>query len=315
MYTKTIEICKIAITLYEKENDINNANRYYKLYFKNQKKLEHIELENRARNLKIKVQLDSLEEENKSILEKNEVFRRKTDDLIEIIKNISIISELGEKITTTLDLDQIYVMLHETIQSFMQANTFGVGLYNDDKKTIEYQYLIENNMRTELHEINYDNPASMAVKCLRENKIIVINDMFNEFSNYVDDINYIIRNKENNDLNSAIYCPLTVDNNLIGVITVQAFEKNSFNALTVEIIKALSTYGAIAINNAIKSKNLIDEVQQRRKVQLQLQDTNNKLIYLSENDGLTNIPNRRKFDCVITEEWNKARIEKVLYQL
>ena len=310
MYTKTIKICKIAITLYEKANDVNNENRYYKLYFKYQKELEYTELESRTRNLKAKIQLDSLEEENKSILKKNEVFRRKTDDLIEIIENITIISELGEKITTTLDLNQIYIMLHETIQSFMQANTFGVALYNDNKKTIEYQYLIENNVRTQLHEINYDNFASMAAKCLRENKIIAINDMFNEFSNYVDDMNYIIRNKENNDLNSAIYCPLTVDNNLIGVITVQAFEKNSFTALTIEIIKALSTYGAIAINNAIKSKNLIDEVEQRRKIQLQLQDTNNKLIYLSENDGLTNIPNRRKFDCVITEEWNKATDRK-----
>ncbi|MBU3189611.1 diguanylate cyclase [Clostridium bowmanii] len=310
MYAKTMEICKRAITLYEKANDVNNANIYYKLYFKYQKELEYLELENRATNLKSKVQLDNLEDENKRILEKSESFRRKTEELTETIKNISIISELGEKITTTLDLNQIYQMIHNTIQSFMKANTFGIGLYNEKKNTIEYQYLIENNVNTKLHEVNYDNPASMAVKCLRENKIITINDMFNEYSNYVDDLNYIIRNKENSELNSAIYCPLTIDNNLIGVITVQAFEKNSFTSLTIEIIKALSSYAAIAINNAIKSKNLLLEVQQRREVELQLKDTNNKLIYLSENDGLTNIPNRRKFDGIITEEWNKAKDRK-----
>ncbi|MBC8059882.1 MAG: GGDEF domain-containing protein [Clostridiaceae bacterium] len=308
MYAKTMEICKKAIKLYEEANDINNANKYYKLYFENEKKLEHIELETRTRNLKTKVQIDSLEEENKSILEKSEAFRRKAEDLIEVIKNISIISELGEKITTTLDLNQIYEMLYDAIQSFIHANIFGVGLYNDEKKKIQYNYLIEDNQRTEIQEVSFDDEESIAVTCLRENKIIVINDMNKEYLNYVDNVSYIeITDTNTNEQNSAIFCPLVIDNNLIGVMTVQANEKDSFEMLTIETIKALSSYAAIAINNAIKSMNLLVEVEQRRKVQTQLEDINNKLIYLSENDGLTDIPNRRKFDTKIYQEWNKAK--------
>jgi diguanylate cyclase (GGDEF)-like protein len=311
MYTKAMEICKRAINFYEKANGNDNANRYYKLYFENEKKLEHIELKNRAKNLKIKAQLDNLEAENKSILEKSEVFRIKSEELIKLIKNMSIISGLGEKITTTLDLNQIYEMLNDTIQTFMQANAFGVGLYNEEKRTIEYQYLVENNARTEDHEVNFDDEASVAVKCIKQNKIIIINDMQNEYSNYIDNVNYLTNNKENSELNSAIYCPLIIDNNLIGVITIQAFEKNSFTMIIIEMIKALSSYAAIAINNAIKSMDLLIEVEQRRSVQTQLQTSNDKLIHLSENDGLTNIPNRRKFDSIIKEEWNNANKTKI----
>jgi len=310
LYAKAMEICKRAIKLYEQSNDNDNANRYYKLYFENEKKLEYIDLKNRGENLKTKTQIDRLEEENKSILEKSETFRIKAKELIEIIKNISIISELGEKITTTLDLDQIYEMLNGTIQSFMHANTFGVGLYNDEKRIIEFKYFIENNERTEMHEVNFDNEASMAAKCLREKKIIVINDMYNEYLNYLDDVNYIMNKKDCDELNSVIFCPLIIDNNLIGVMTVQAFEKNSFTRLTIEMIKALSSYAAIAINNAMKSVKLLIEVEQRREIQIELQNINNKLIHLSENDGLTGIPNRRKFDSVITEEWGKAKEKK-----
>ncbi len=310
MYDKTMEICKRAIALYERAKDNYNANRYYKLYFENEEKLGSIKLKNRVRSLKTKIQLDSLEEEKRIILENSEALRIKAEDLIEIIKNISIIGELGEKITTTLELNRIYEMLHDTIQSFMEANAFGIALYNDEKRTIEYKYLIENNVINNMHEVNFNNEASLAVKCLRENKIIIINDMHNEYLSYVDDVNYITSSKENYDLNSAIYCPLTIDNNLIGVITIQAFKKNSFTMLAVEMIKALSSYAAIAINNAIKSKDLLIEVEQRRKVQIKLQDTNNKLIYLSENDGLTGIPNRRKFDSIISEEWIKAKEKK-----
>ncbi|HEY8890263.1 MAG TPA: diguanylate cyclase [Clostridium sp.] len=309
LYAKTMEICKRTINLYEQANDINNANKYCKIYFKNEKKLENIEIINRAIHLKTKVKLESLEEERKNILEKSEAFRKEAEDLMKTVKNISIISELGEKLTTTLDLNQIYEMLYNSIQSFMVANAFGVAIYKEEKGVIEYQYLMENYVKTELYKVNFDNEASMAVKCLKENKLIIINDMKNEHSNYVDTI--ITSNNSNNyKLNSAIYCPLSIDNKLIGVITVQAYEKNSFTKLTIEMIKALSSYAAIAINNATKSINLLVEMEQRRKTQIQLENINSKLIHLSENDGLTDIPNRRKFDSIIEKEWNKAKERK-----
>ena len=307
MYAKIMEICKRAIKLYEEANDSENLSKYYKLYFENGKKLEQIVLENKTKKFKTKVQFDKLEKENKNILEESDAFKRKTEELGEIIKNISIISELGEKITTTLNLNQIYEMLFNTTQSFMQSNTFGVALYDEEDRKIKYHYLMENNKLRSDHEISLDNKESMAVKCLRKNKIIVINDMHNEYLNYVDNVNYITVNKENYALNSAIYCPLIIDGSLIGVMTVQANEKNSFKRLTLEMIKALSSYAAIAINNAIKSLSLHTEVEQRREVQTQLEKINNKLIYLSENDALTCIPNRRKFDSIIADEWNKAK--------
>lgn len=315
MYSKAMEICKRAIRIYEKHNDIDNANKYYKLYFENEKKLEPIELENRVKSFKTKLKLDSLENENKNILEKSEAFRKKAEDLIEIIQNISIISELGEKITTTLDLNKIYEMLYETIQSIIKSSTFGVGLYNDEERKIQYAYCIENNKRITMNETSFDNEASMAVRCLKWNKIIVINDMVNEYLNYIEDVNYFTENKDSENLNSAIFCPLIIDDNLIGVMTVQTYEKNSFTMLKVEMIKALASYTAIAINNAIKSKDLLVEVQQRRKFQAQLEATNKKLIYLSENDGLTNIPNRRKFNLVLTEQWNKAKEKRSFISL
>lgn len=307
LYSQTMKICKRAIRIYEKAKDIDNANKYYKLYFENEKKLEPIEAENRVKSLKTKINFDILENENKSILEQSEVFRRKAEELIEIIKNISIISELGEKITTTLNLEKIYHMIYATIQSFMKASGFAIGLYNDTERKIKYPYCIENNTRGEMRDTSFDNLSSMGVKCLRENKIIVINDMVNEYLNYIQDVNYIIDNKACAEHNSAIFCPLMIDKSIIGVMTVQAHEKDTFTMLKVEMIRALSSYAAIAINNAIKSESLLVEVEERRKIQAQLEETNNKLKYLSENDALTNIPNRRKFDLVITEEWSKAK--------
>lgn len=309
LYAKTMEICKRAIKLYEEDGNSNNANKYYKLYFENEKMLEPIELENKAKSLKVKIKVNSLEDENRNILEQSEVVRKKAEELVEIVKNISIISELGEKITTTLEINTIYEMIYDTIQGFMVCNTFGIGIYNEVEEKIKYHYYIENKDSVKIGETSFSNNISMAVRCLKENKIIVINDIVNEYLNYIEDVDYV-NNIYNEGLNSAIFCPLIIDNNIIGVFTVQANEKDSFTMLKVEMIKALSSYAAIAINNAMKSKSLFLEVEERRKIQEQLQVTNNKLKYLSENDGLTNIPNRRKFDLVIADEWDKAKEEK-----
>jgi diguanylate cyclase (GGDEF)-like protein len=306
IFTKTLDICKIFIRIYEHTKNDNQAYKFYKLYFEYERKLEYLEAEKRANNLKIKMKLEQMEKENKNILAKSEVFRRKSEELIETVRNISIISELGQKITSTADLNEVFEMLYNSIQTFMPTSGFAVGLYNDGDRILKYHYCMENNKNTVLLDTNIDSKTSIASRCLRERKFIVINDMSNEYLKYVENVNYIVCNKNKSVINSAIYWPLIIDNNLIGIITVQAYEKNAFTNLHIEMIKALTAYAAIAINNAIKSMNLQEEVEQRRKVQIKLEEINNKLLYLSENDGLTSIANRRKFDDVINVEWNKA---------
>jgi diguanylate cyclase (GGDEF)-like protein len=310
LYSKKMEICKRIIELYEKNNDTNNANKYYKLYFENERILEPIQFQNKSKNFKMKVQLDSLEKENMKILENSENFRKKSEELIDVIKNISVISEVGGKLTTTLDLNQIYEMVNSAIQNYMQPRIFGVALYNNHNRTIEYKYCIENNIRIDVKTVSIDSEASIAAKCLRDKRIIIINDMHNEYLSYLDNVDYIKDNKASEGLNSAIFCPLIIDNNLIGVLTIQDSDKNFFTLLSIEIIKALTSYLAIAINNAIKSQKLHDEVKQRRNLQAKLESSNKKLKYMSENDELTKIANRRKFDSILKEEWDKAKLNQ-----
>lgn len=315
MYAKSMEICKKVVLLLEKSGDLVKSNYYYRLYFENEACLAPIKQENKARNLKMKMELDHLEDEHKNIVEQSEVFRRRTEDLIEIIKNISIINELGEKLSTTLELEKIYEMLFDTVQGIVSYSAFAVGLYNQESNSIQYHFAVENQNRIPMYQTNLDNESSLAVKCLQNNQTLVINDMGNEYLYYIEDVNYITSKKGNEDLNSAIFCPLIIDQVMIGVMTVQATEKNAFTTLVVEMIKALSTYAAIAIHNSIKSKSLVNEISQRVKFQEQLEETNRKLMYLSENDGLTNIPNRRKLDYVISETWETCKSNQEVLSL
>ena len=36
----------------------------------------------------------------------------------------------------------------------MEANEFGIAIYNEKNRTIEYKYLIENNVKNNMHEVD-----------------------------------------------------------------------------------------------------------------------------------------------------------------
>lgn len=58
------------------------------------------------------------------------------------------------------------------------------------------------------------------------------------------------------------------------------------------------------------NNQLIQEVTQRKKIQTQLEKANKELEVLATIDGLTKIANRRRFDEYIIQEWNRLKREK-----
>ena len=93
-------------------------------------------------------------------------------------------------------------------------------------------------------------------------------------------------------------------------MTIQSKVKNAFTPYHIETIKALAAYAAIAINNAMKSKELEKEVIKTKAVQDKLKKLNQTLLSLTEKDSLTGIANRRKFDNYINNVWNISMEEK-----
>ncbi|MFA9377627.1 MAG: diguanylate cyclase domain-containing protein [Lachnotalea sp.] len=315
LYKLTTIICKKLIQLFEEEADDVNANKYYKLYFEYERLLEPIEFNTKIKNFKTKIQLEQLEIDKKNILEKSIQIQRKTNELIEVIKNISIISEIGEKVTATLELNQIYEMMNYEIQNFFMAKVFGIALFDESSGMIEYQYCMETNKRIEMNRISINSNSSLAAKCLQDRKTIIINDLPNEYINYIENKNYLLKNNSSYELNSVMFCPLIIDNNILGLLTVQAEEKNFFTMITIEVVKALTSYVAIAINNAIKSTVLLEEIEKRRELQKKLENSNTQLLYLSENDDLTHLGNRRKLNAIIEEELKRAKEKKSLLSI
>lgn len=298
-YDQGMEICKQLIRFYKKVNQNEMMNYYYSRYFENEKMLVPIQKAMKTKQFELKVQFDELEEEKREIFIKSERFRKETDELTQTISNISAIGQMGSKLTTSTELTMIYEMLWNAITEFMQPDAFGIALFNEESGMLDYQFYMEKGQPIVFNNTHIDDTTSIAAKSLRDKEIIVLEDLHNEYLCYLEDENYLER-YNCFDIGSALFCPLMIDGQRIGLFTVQSYMKNFFTVLRLESIKAFASYASIAINNAIKSKRLFDEIQKSKLLQEELKHTNDRLMYLSEHDPLTGLPNRRRFDVMHT---------------
>ncbi|MFA6940456.1 MAG: diguanylate cyclase [Clostridiaceae bacterium] len=294
-YKKTAVICSSLIKLYEKDNDYEKLHMFYKLYMECTVKMEK---ENDIKNLemvKIIFKVDNSIREKEEMEEKNQELIEKSKSLKESYRNIKVISEIGKDITGTLDFEETLTKVYHKINLLVDAHNFGVATYDDHRKSICYDLFIEDGKRVNAAAASIDNPNSIAAYSIRNKQIIFSNNILNELSNYISDYNNNLDNLAG--VKSLIYCPLIIENKVMGVMTVQSTRENAYNELSLESVNALASYIAIALNNAKKSNSL-------RKL-------NRKLEVLSNSDGLTGIANRRRLNYIIDKEWNRARRKKI----
>lgn len=283
--------------IHESIGRFDTALQYYKKFHDEERKGLKEELDDKLKNITLQFEMKQSNQEkeiyrlkNVELKEKTDALERKTAELIESYNNMRTISQIGQDITSTLNFEKILELVYKSINNLMPAYTFGIALYDKESGDIEYSLFIENSKRYPGSVNNIRTTKNWAAWCIEHKKEIIVNDVEKEYKNYIQDRIIFFGSKSG----SLIYCPLIFEDEVLGVLTVQSLNKNAYSQYNLDTVKALASYIAIAIRNAQKSKALTD--------------LNEKLIVLSNLDGLTEIPNRRYFDEKVEVELESAKV-------
>ena len=270
--------------LFEKEEDTHAFVKHYKLYHKYKSEVFKDEQENKQKYLNIQNEMEKLQQEaeinrltNVVMKEKNEELENKSAELEQSYNSISVLSKIGRNITSTLDLNTILNTVYENVNQLMDASVFGIGVYNIEDSTIDYQLAIDKGKRYKPYSRSMKDKDQFPVWCIENKKEIFINNVEAEYSNY---INSIVKlnvddTQSKDDTKSEIqysllYTPMLVKERVIGLITVQSYEKNAYTQHHLDILKTLASYTSAALYNAQSFETLQNTLNELKVTQQQL---------------------------------------------
>ncbi|MAO66300.1 MAG: hypothetical protein CL666_14990 [Balneola sp.] len=177
------------------------------------------------------------------------------------------LSQIGRAITSTLSVEKIIETVYEHVNALMDAAVFGVGIYNEEKKRIDFPATKEKGEMLPAFANYLDEDDRLAVYCFKNKEEIIIGDFEKEHTKYVTSYKPPVAGEASL---SILYLPLIHQDKVIGVITTQSFKKDAYSAYHVNLIRNLATYAAIALDNASAYRRLNATLSELQNMQQQL---------------------------------------------
>ena len=151
----------------------------------------------------------------------------------------------------------------------MEADVLGVALYKND--SLYYDLFIVDGELKEYGRVSLE--GTFGGWCYKNKKNVLINDIETEYNKYVLNKTNELEYVESKKVQSLVFCPLIIKNKVIGILSVQSYNKNAYNKNDIKKLEILTSYIAIALENG---------------------KLFNKIEYAATHDGLTGLLNREE---------------------
>ncbi len=249
--------------LYEKQKNTEEALTYYKIFHQAKEDVKNIKSEQLSKSFVLQNQVLQTRVQ-KAIIEE----RGKEQESFS--ESLTLMGQIGQQIISSLEVETIVKTVYESVNGLMDAIGFGIGIYEKKDNTIVFPLYIEGDERFENIVYNAADNDKLTTLCYNTAQEIIINDMDVEISKYIKKTS---KPKVGREVESLIYLPLKYKDTLLGVITVQSFNKNAYSNYHFNILKNLAAYTAIALENA-----KLYEEQEQKVVELQKAFENTRLV-------------------------------------
>lgn len=191
----------------------------------------------------------------------------KSNSLATQLDTLKTLSDIGREITSTLDMEKVLFTIYKKVNKLMDATIFGIGLYQADKKQIEYQLAIAEHKKYKPYTRDTKDKNQFPVWCIEHKKPVFINDVSKEYKKYLKKNPVLKKELEDGtvekSVQSILYQPIIVKKKIIGIITVQSYKKNAYSSYHLDVLQNIASYAGMAIENARHFQDIEEKVAER----------------------------------------------------
>ncbi len=223
---------------------------------------------------------NEIQERTKEITRKTKEIAKQNEEILlhqyqveQAYINLKLLSELGREITTHLKPDEINVTVYRNLSGIMELSIFGIGIYHPDKEEIVFDsWFFKGKIKTKI-SISVNNDDYLISKAFKNSEDIIVKDAQKELV-----AGKIVFPGSNTlqAVSSIIILPITTKDKTIGVVSAQSYRKNAYSDYHINMLKGLSAYVGIAIENAKnyeeinKQKNELQQVNKAKDKMLSI---------------------------------------------
>ncbi len=213
------------------------------------------------------------------------IWQMETEQLQKLNSRITTISEMGKRLTAKLENSEVIETLLKSLDSLFNIDYCIIGQIDREKEIIHIKlYHREFNGISEI-KLNLANTENVIQWVSRHKTGLLLNEVEKEYKSYFNSLNNSMFPKT---VSSTICLPLETSD-YEGVIGIFNHKVNSYNNEDREFMEMLTSFAAIAINNAIKTETI--------------NSYNRELENINRFDSLTGIYNRRYFLEKMKHSW------------
>lgn len=201
------------------------------------------------------------------------------DETKQRAERMSVLNEIGQALTATLKVNQLYRLIYQQTRRVLIADCFFVALYDEPHGTIHFPLLYNNGIElpNEIHPLG-EGPVSHVIRTRAPYIIHCPDDPLFASGTHFGDTQKCAA--------SALFVPLMLGSRVLGVISTQSYREDSYSLDDVQVLQTIAAQAAIALENA----RLYNELQQ-----------------LAITDELTGLLNRRGLFQLGQREVERAR--------
>lgn len=199
--------------------------------------------------------------ENASLYEDMEDrVQRRTAEIEKAYEDTKLLGQISRTIVESLEVEQIISSVYENINTLLDATCFGIGIHKPEREVLYMPGFLERGVRLDDLEFDLNDTDRFASVCFNKDIEVIINDIDVEFNKYIKDMP---PPPQGDGTQSIVYLPLKAKGKLMGVLTVQSFEKNAYSEYQLNLVRSLATTVATALDNAMLYESLEDKVRER----------------------------------------------------
>ncbi len=243
------------------------------------------------KNSELQLQAEEIISQRDFIEAQNQDLKQQKQQIEKSQKNLERLSAIGQNLTTQLQLSVIIQKVYEQVKLLMPAEAFGIGIIDDLKPRIVFKGFIAKGNEEPVHYDELSDLSKISSVCIKYRKVIFTNDLAAEYSQLVDTPEKQLQTYQPTDAEgeipqSLIYVPLAIHGNVIGVLTIQSYQKNAYSENDIAMLNTLAVYVAIALDNAKayqlvrnEKQKITDSIRYAERIQQAILPRENLLCY------------------------------------